>query len=86
LDLLGTEKHRHCGVLTSGIQNLTSSGSVATLQFHSDDNNDVSGDVSDEANSVEMTSLMQQQRPQRGRNYKGFWLRFEGLINYYRRQ
>ena len=75
----GTEKHRHCGVLTSGVQNLTTAGSVATLQFHSDDS-DVSDD-DDDADDV--TSLMpqQQQRRQRDRNYKGFWLRFEGLID-----
>jgi len=61
-----------------------------TLQFHSDDNNDDdnndnnNNDVDDDDDD-DMQSLMRNERQlqqpiQRGRTYKGFWLRFEGSI------
>ena len=72
------EKHRHCGVLTSGTQNLTTSGSVVNLQFHSDDDDD----DDDDGGGAEAGSDNDVQPGQRGRTFKGFWLRFEGSINF----
>jgi len=60
-----------------------------TLQFHSDDDNDdddnSNDDVDDDDDGDDMQLLMRSERQlqqpiQRGRTYKGFWLRFEGSI------
>ena len=76
----GTEKHRHCGVLMSGSQNLTTAGNLVTLQFHTDD-----VDADDENGDKDDTPLIRvQQHPQPAstdRTYKGFWLRFEGELS-----
>jgi len=81
----GTQKHRHCGILTSGTQNLTTAGSVVTLQFHSNDDdedhdndNDV-GDAGDKMQSLSQGERQPQQPRRLSRTYKGFWLRFESM-------
>ena len=77
---LGTEKHRHCGLLTSGTQNLTTSGSVVTLQFHSDDDDDDDDRDDDDDDMRSVNSVERQQNRRQKRTYKGFWLRFEGSL------
>ena len=59
----GEEKHRHCGVIMSGMKSVTSLGNSLTLQFHSDgnDNGNASG------------AGFQLSKP-----FKGFWVRFAG--------
>lgn len=66
---------------------MTTSGSLVTLQFHSDDDDDDDDADSDNADEVDnriddSQSVMSVERPRktRGRTYKGFWLRFEGSV------
>ena len=35
------QKHRHCGAIMTGTKNITSEGNVMTLQFHTDENDNM---------------------------------------------
>jgi len=53
---------------------------VLTLQFHSDAH-DLDDDDDEMTSLGDVTSQQQQQQQPTGGSYKGFWLRFEGLVD-----
>jgi hypothetical protein len=66
------EKHRHCGVITSGTKNMTTANGEVTLQFHSN---------AEDHLAMPAPAIAALEAEKSGVHpYKGFWVHFEGDI------
>jgi hypothetical protein len=67
------EKHRHCGVITSGTKNMTTVNGEVTLQFHSNAEDRLAAPAS-------AVMVAPEAETSGAHPYKGFWVHFEGDI------